>query len=110
MVGVEREFTSGKLDGLTAFSNSFGQPCVYVYPWGGVWHGVAGVEELSVKWTAGVLYGYKPPYDNKVPWNNGGFSPAAIVGVAYRLTPDWSAQVNMLGTAALMFQLNMRIR
>ena len=110
MVGLEREFVSGKLDGLTAFSNSFGQPCVYVYPWGGVWHGVAGVEDLSVKWTAGVLYGYKPPYDNKVPLNQGGFSPAAILAVAYQFAPGWSAQVNMLGTAALMFQLNMAIR
>lgn len=110
MVGLEREYTSGKLDGLTAFSNSFGQPCVYVYPWGGVWHGVAGVEDLSVKWTAGVLYGYKPPYDNKVPLNHGGFSPAAILAVVYQLAPGWSAQVNMLGTAALMFQLNLRIK
>ena len=110
MMGLEREYASGKLDGLTAFSNSFGQPCVYVYPWGGVWHGVAGVEDLSVKWTAGVLYGYKPPYDNKVPLNQGGFSPAAILGVAYQFAPGWSAQVNMLGTAALMFQLNMAIR
>jgi hypothetical protein len=110
MAGLEREYTSGKLDGVTAFSNSFGQPCVYLYPWGGVWRGLAGVDALSFKWTAGVLYGYKPPYENKVPLNKGGFSPAAIVALAYQLTPKWSAQANLLGTAALMFQINMQIR
>lgn len=110
MGGLEREYATGKLDGFTAFSNSFGQPCVYVYPWGGVWHGLAGVPDLSFKWTAGVLYGYKPPFENKVPLNRGGFSPAAIAALAYQFLPDWSVQVNMLGTAALMFQVNMRIK
>lgn len=106
MVGLEREHANGKLDGLTLFSNSFGQESVYLYPWGGVYKGIYGIKPLSFKWTAGLLYGYVPPYENKVPLNHNGFSPGAIIALAYEFKPGWSAQVNALGTAALMFQLN----
>ena len=106
MVGLEREHASGKLDGLTFFSNSFGQECLYIYPWGGVYKNIFGVAPLSFKWTAGLLYGYTEPYENKVPFNYKGFSPGAIIALAYEFKPGWSAQVNALGTAALMFQLN----
>jgi hypothetical protein len=106
MVGLERERTNAKLDGVALFSNSFGQPCVYWYPWGAVRRDIMGIHALSFKWTAGVLYGYVAPYENKVPLNYKGISPGAIVALAYQFTPSWSAQVNMLGTAALMFQLN----
>jgi hypothetical protein len=106
MVGIEREHASGKLDGLTFFSNSFGQECVYVYPWGGVYKNIGGVAPLSFKWTAGLLFGYKEPYEKKVPLNYKGFSPGAIIALAYEFKPGWSAQINALGTAALMVQLN----
>jgi len=106
MLGLEREQANGKLDGFTAFSNSFGQPCVYVYPWGGAWHGIGGMDALSFKWTAGVLFGYKPPYDKKLPLNYSGYSPVAIMGLAYEFAPGWSVQADMLGNAALMFQLS----
>lgn len=106
MVGLEREHADGKLDGITLFSNSFGQECAYIYPWGGVSHNLFGVKPLSFKWTAGLLYGYKGAYENKVPLNYKGFSPGAIVALAYEFKPGWSVQVDALGTAALMFQLN----
>lgn len=110
MVGLERERASGKLDGFNLFTNSFGQPSLYLYPWGGVWHDFGGVEALSFKWTAGLLYGYVEPYENKVPLNRNGFSPAAIIALAYEFAPGWSGQVNVLGTAALMFQFNMDLK
>lgn len=106
MVGVEREYPNAKLDGLTLFTNSFGQPTVYVYPWGGVYHAIGGIEHLSFKWTAGLLYGYREPYENKVPLNFKGFSPALIPALAYEFKPGWSGQVNFLGTAGLMFQVS----
>lgn len=106
MVGLEREHPGGKLDGFTFFSNSFGQPSIFIYPWGGVYRNILGVKPLSFKWTAGLLYGYKEPYENKVPLNFKGFSPAVIPALAYEFKPGWSAQVNILGTAGLMFQLN----
>lgn len=106
MIGIEREYPNGKLDGLTLFTNSFGQPTTYIYPWGGVYKSIAGIEHLSFKWTAGLLYGYREPYANKVPLNFSGFSPAAIPAFAYEFKPGWTGQVNFLGTAGLMFQFN----
>lgn len=72
-----------------------------------MYHGIYGIQSLSFKWTAGLLYGYKEPYENKVPLNYNGFSPGAIIALEYEFKPGWSAQVDMLGTAGLMFQLNM---
>ncbi|MCW2311823.1 hypothetical protein [Rhodoferax antarcticus] len=106
LVGLEREYANQKLDGLALFSNSFGQPTVYLYPWGGVYKSILGVERLSFKWTAGLLYGYREPYEDKVPLNYKGFSPAVIPALAYEFKHGWSAQVNVLGTAGLMFQLS----
>jgi hypothetical protein len=106
MVGLEREHADGKLDGLVLFSNSFGQPSAYIYPWGGVYKNMWGVAPLSFRWTAGLLYGYKPPYENKVPLNHNGLSPGAIIAFGYKFQSGWEAQLDMLGTAALMFQVN----
>lgn len=109
MVGLEREYLNAKLDGVALFTNSFGQPTVYVYPWGGVYRDIGGINHLSFKWTAGLLYGYKEPYADKVPLNFKGFSPAIIPALAYEFKPGWTGQLNFLGTAGLMFQLNMPV-
>jgi len=106
MVGLEREHPNGKLDGLTLFSNSFGQESFFLYPWGGVYHDVGDINRLSFKWTAGLLYGYKDPYEDKVPLNSNGFSPGLIAALAYKLQSGWSIQMDMLGGAGLMFQIN----
>src|SRR5450830_119231 len=53
MVGLERSYADGSLDGMTLFSNSFGQECTYIYPWGQVYKNLFGVQPLSFKWTAG---------------------------------------------------------
>jgi hypothetical protein len=110
MIGLERERVNGKLDGITFFTNSFGQPSVYVYPWGGAYKEFYGFKDLTFKWTAGLLYGYVAPYENKVPFNHNGFSPGAIVAFEYQFTRGWSGQIDLLGTAAMMFQLNMQIK
>ncbi len=106
LAGLEREHANGKLDGLVLFSNSFGQESAFLYPWGGIYHHIWGVQPLSFKWTAGLLYGYKEPYEDKVPLNYKGFSPGVILAMAYEFKPGWSVQVDMLGTAGLTFQLN----
>lgn len=106
MVGVEREQPNAKLDGVTLFTNSFGQPTIYFYPWGRVYRPISGMEQLAFKWTAGLLYGYKDPYEDKVPLNYGGLSPALIPAIAFEFKSGWTAQLNLLGTAAMMFQLS----
>ena len=110
MVGLERERQDGKLDGVVLFSNSFGQPTVYVYPWGDTYRDVMGVSKLSFKWTAGLMYGYKDPYQDKVPLNYGGFNPVIIPALAYDFESGWSAQINLLGNAAMMFQVSKQIK
>ncbi len=108
LVGVGREYASGKLDGIVFFTNSFGQPSVYLYPWGGVYKSILGVDKLEFKWTGGLIYGYRGEFKNEVA-NVGGLAPVIIVGLNYRFKPGWSAQVNMLGKAAAQFHLNVAL-
>lgn len=105
MAGVEREHTNAKLDGVVLFSNSFGQPSIYVYPFGGVYKSIFGVDHLSFKWTAGIVYGYRGEFKDEVA-NLGGFAPVVIPALTYEFKQGWSAQVNLLGAAAVQFQLN----
>jgi hypothetical protein len=109
MVGAERQRLDGWVFGGTYFSNSFGQPSVYIYvgekvtnfsPW----------DKLFLQWTAGILYGYKDPYENKVPFNVNGFSPGATVSLGWQITRDVSMQAIALGTAGLMFQFAFDLR
>jgi hypothetical protein len=93
--------------GFAAFTNSFGQPSAYAY--GGYrWDGLFGLPALYLKVTGGILYGYKGEYKDKVPLNHNGFSPAIIPAIGYRLTPNDSLQVGMLGTAGLIFSYGRR--
>jgi len=52
MAGLEREHPDAAIDGLALFTNSFGQPTAYWYPWGHTYKDIAGVGGLSIKWTA----------------------------------------------------------
>jgi hypothetical protein len=106
LVGVERERADHRLSGITYFSNSFGQPSTYLYPWGKAYPNVGGVEGLFLKWSAGLLYGYVDEYKNKVPLNVNGFSPAIIPSIGYERA-GYSTQLNILGTAGLMWQINL---
>jgi hypothetical protein len=105
LMGVERERSDHRVSGVTYFSNSFGQPSTYIYPWGRNYPNVGGVEGLFVKWSAGLIYGYVAPYENKVPLNVNGFSPAIIPSVGYERA-GISTQINLLGTAGLMWQIS----
>lgn len=105
MIGLERQRTDGIVWGGTFFSNSFGQPSVYVYG-GERLNGWSEFDQLFAQWTAGVLYGYKGEYKDKVPLNYNGFSPGLVLSVGWQFTPSYSAQVNVLGNSALMFQVS----
>ena len=108
-VALQKGEANGDLTGLSLFSNSFGQPSAYAYlgrkylrpfDWSGTY----------VQWTAGVLYGYKGKYKNKVPLNANGFSPGFIPSVGYQLTQDSSVQLTFLGNSALMFNWTWKFR
>jgi len=108
-IGLEREAKDQSLYGLTVFSNSFGQPSAYAY-YGRVYRNLWGLSEsLYFKLTGGLLYGYKEPYEHKVPFNYHGFSPAIIPGFGWRLDQDWSVQMNFLGNAAVMLMVTRKL-
>ncbi len=109
MVGLERQFSDGWLVGGTYFSNSFGQPSAYVYV-GEKVIGFSRWDKLFFQWTAGIVYGYKYPYEEKIPFNHNGFAPGATVSLGWQFTREFSMQAIALGTAGLMFQLAWDLR
>ncbi len=109
MVGLERQRSDGWVWGGTYFSNSFGQPSGYVYV-GEKIIGFTRWQPLFAQWTAGVLYGYKYPYENKVPFNHNGFSPGATISLGWQFTREFSMQAIALGNAGMMFQLAYDLR
>ena len=109
MVGLERQFSDGWLVGGTYFSNSFGQPSGYVYV-GEKVIGFSRWDKLFFQWTAGLLYGYKYPYEDKVPFNHNGFAPGVTVSLGWQFTREFSMQAIALGTAGMMFQLAWDLR
>lgn len=102
LVALDEQLPGNRFCGVALFSNSFGQPTTYVYA-GQQYNNLLGNPKLFVKVTAGILYGYVGKYKDKVPLNHGGFSPAIIPSLGYRLTEHDSLQVKLLGTAGLMF-------
>jgi hypothetical protein len=109
MIGLERQFTDGWVLGATYFSNSFGQPSGYAYV-GEKVIGFSRFDKLFFQWTAGIIYGYKYPYEDKVPFNFKGFSPGVTVGLGWQFTREFSVQAIALGTAGMMFQFAIDFR
>jgi hypothetical protein len=102
LVAVDEQLPGNRFCGVALFSNSFGQPSTYVYA-GQQFNHLMGNPNVFVKVTAGILYGYVGKYQDKVPLNHGGFSPAIIPSIGYRLTEHDSVQMKVLGNAGLMF-------
>lgn len=102
-VSVSRILPNERFCGFSLFRNSFGQPSAYAFT-GWYWpRPVASMPEVYASVSAGIMYGYVGRFKNKVPLNVGGFSPVVIPAVGYRLTPRAALEVQVLGTAALMF-------
>ncbi|MEO0318079.1 MAG: hypothetical protein RL404_1756 [Pseudomonadota bacterium] len=110
LVGVERKREDHSLAGAAFFSNSFGQHSAYLFPWGQTYHDLLGKEHLYVKWTAGLLYGYREPYENKVPFNYHGFSPAIVPAVGWQFDNRYTVQLNLLGLNGAMLQFSLPVR
>jgi hypothetical protein len=110
LIGFEQQSPDKSLRGSAFFSNSFGQESVYVFLWGGRYDDLLGIDGLHAKWTAGAIYGYKAPYENKVPFNYKGISPAIIPSVGYQMNGVWSVDALFLGKAALMLGASYRFK
>lgn len=102
LAAIDEQVPGNRFCGVALFSNSFGQPSTFVYV-GQEYDQLLGNPQLFVKVTVGILYGYVGKYQHKVPLNYGGFSPAIIPSIGYKLTQHDSLQMKVLGNAGLMF-------
>ena len=107
LVGVQRVRKSRDIAGIAYFSNSFQQPSVFIYPWGKIYRNFLGQPKVFAQWGAGLLYGYRDPYEDKVPFNQNGYSPGYIVSFGYQFDNRIQAKLNLLGTAGIMFQVSL---
>jgi hypothetical protein len=99
---LDRHLSGGRFCGLALFTNSFGQGSAYAYV-GQQWNGLLGNPKLFSKVSAGLLWGYRGEYKDKIPFNQAGIAPAVIPSLGYYVTPKDSAQVYLLGNAGLLF-------
>ncbi|WP_124449746.1 hypothetical protein [Paucibacter sp. KBW04] len=111
-IGAEKQWDeSNWLVGGSYFSNSFGQPSGYLYV-GKRYPGVFGYAPQNVfaQWSAGLLYGYRGEFKDKVPFNYNGFSPGALISLGWEFTPKNSVTIHALGDAGLMLQFSHELR
>ena len=99
---MDRYVAGNRFCGMAVFTNSFGQPSTYVYV-GQRWDNLGGNPKLFAKVSAGLIWGYRGEYKDKIPFNNLGIAPAIIPSLGYAFTPKDSAQVVVLGNAGLLF-------
>ena len=102
-ITLTRLLPNERFCGFSLFRNSFGQPSAYAFTgwsWPALFESMPNVYGTV---SAGIIYGYVGQYKDKVPLNIGGFSPAIIPAVGYRLSPKAAVEMQILGTAAIMF-------
>lgn len=102
-LSITRLLPKRRFCGFSLFSNSFGQPSAYAFT-GWYWpRPIESMPNVYASVSAGIVYGYVGKYKNKVPLNVDGFSPVIIPVLGYRLTPRVGLEMQVLGTAAVMF-------
>lgn len=109
-LGLRRAIDARQFVGVNAFSNSFGQPSAYAMYGQRLHGGVPAVPKLYLEWTAGLMYGYVGERADEVPLNVRGFSPVFTLSPGWQISPSLSAQLNVIGTVAVMLQLDWRFR
>lgn len=101
VTSLEQYLDRQRLVGLALFRNSFGQPSAYAYA-GYHWHELLDEPRLSLKVSAGIIYGYTGEYADKVPLNWNGFSPGLIPSLLYKVSANGSVDLMLLGTAGVV--------
>jgi len=103
LVGLEYETASRWLGGAVAFRNSYYQDAAYAYA-GRRWLLDSVNEHLYVKVSAGVVYGYKDPCEDRLPLNDNGWGLGIVPALGYQFG-RFNAQIVFLGTAAVTFTI-----
>lgn len=91
------------LFGGAVFKNSFGQPSEYLYA-GQKWdlH-----ENVYIKFTAGLLHGYKDPFQDKIPLNHYGVAPVIVPSIGFRFR-QFSLESIFLSNRAVMLAIGVQ--
>jgi hypothetical protein len=96
----EWNITENWLVGGSFFNNSFGQPSEFFY--GGYrFRPFEQAQQLYFKVAAGVIHGYKPPYQNKIPFNSSGYAPGIVPSVGYCIN-RFCSELVLFGTAGML--------
>ena len=93
--------------GLSFFDNSFGQSSQFLFA-GLLWRPIEKAPEFYIKLAAGILHGYTGEFQDKVPYNNNGFSPGIVPGIGY-CYKRFCGEMIMFGTAGMMWTLGMTV-
>lgn len=104
LLGVERQYDNDWLWGGATFRNSFSQRSVYAY---GGWQFFVPETPFYAKLTAGLLWGYRGEYRDKIPLNRLGVAPAILPSVGI----NWNsigAELVVFGTAGTMVNVGYR--
>lgn len=110
LVGAEKMVTDRYFAGAAFFSNSFGQPTQYIYV-GAKFRPLDDTPQFFAKVSAGVIHGYKPPYNKKIPINtSSGWGLGVIPSIGWDFNDQFAAQLNVLGSAGLMVQMNATLK
>lgn len=110
LIGAEKMLDERYFAGAAFFSNSFGQPSQYVYA-GAKFRPEPSMPKLFTKISAGIIHGYKPPYDKKIPINTpSGWGLGVIPSIGWDFNEQAAAQLNVLGTAGFMLQFNVTLK
>ena len=103
----EWNITQNWLVGASYFKNSFGQPSEYVY--GGYrFRPFETVQPLYFKVSAGLVHGYKEPYQDKIPFNGSGIAPVIIPSVGYCIN-RFCGELAVAGTASIVLMLGVTL-
>ena len=102
LVGLEWQRSDNWLAGYAYFNNSFGQKSHYLY--GGRSWQLGADSNWYLKLTAGIIEGYREPYEDKIPINHNGIGAAIIPGLGYRYE-RFNVQASLLGIRGIMFTI-----
>lgn len=104
MLGLEAVKTNDRFYGLFVFDNSFGQFSQYAYI-GKKWNFSGEFTNFHTKLTAGIIHGYKEPWNNKLPFTTkDGWSPGIIPSMGYQ-KGKIGFDVMLLGYQGVMFSV-----
>ncbi len=101
LINIEYQRQDEWLLGAAAFRNSFDQPSQLAY-FGKRWYPSSSWPQAHVKFVVGLLHGYKPPYDEKIPFNSSGIAPVILPAIGWS-HKQFATEIIVFGTAGVLW-------